>query len=320
MTSLDAASDYVRRGWRIVPVPADQKRPIIKGWPNCDFEPADFDDDSNVAIRLGQFSGGLVDCDLDCKEAIELAPLYLPETRAIFGRKAKPRSHWLYTASGAKFETFIDPIAQQTLLELRSDGRDGGAHLTLAPPSIADGEGREWCGESIGEPSAVDAGALRRRCAYLAIGCLVERYVSFAAAHRPGPDLPRILWEFDHELARPAYRWLGLPDPDAPQRYPRRRKGLSRRDLDLVEIVHAIPNCCDWHGWNSIGMAIFAASNGSEDGLIVFDDFSAKSAKYDPHAVKERWRNYHRSPPSRIGIGTLAHLAREAGWRPPLDR
>ena len=29
-----------------------------------------------------------------------------------------------------------------------------------------------------------------------------------------------------------------------------------------------------------------------------------------------RWRHYHRSPPSRIGLGTLIHLAREAGWRP----
>ena len=30
------------------------------------------------------------------------------------------------------------------LLELRGDGREGGAHLTLLPPSIADGERRAW--------------------------------------------------------------------------------------------------------------------------------------------------------------------------------
>jgi hypothetical protein len=160
---------------------------------------------------------------------------------------------------------------------------------------------------------------LRRRVAYLAIGCLLARYVSEHAARRPGPDLPRLLWEFDHELGRAAYRWLGQPDPDQPRHYPRPRNGLSRRDLDLVDVVQAIRNDCDWPGWNNIGMAIFAASGGSENGFIVFDAFSAKSPKYDPVTARERWRNYRRSPPRRIGMGSLVHLARQCGWTPGPD-
>jgi hypothetical protein len=142
------------------------------------------------------------------------------------------------------------------------------------------------------------------------------RYVSENAARRPGPDLPQLLWDADHEVGRSAFRWLGMPAPDASQRYPRPQKELSRRDLDLADIVHAIPNNCGWEEWNKVGMAIYAASDGSGDGRIIFDDFSAKSPKYDPRAVEERWRNYRRSPPSRIGLGTLVHLARLAGWRP----
>jgi hypothetical protein len=91
---------------------------------------------------------------------------------------------------------------------------------------------------------------------------------------------------------------------------------LSERDRNLSEIVAAIPNNCSWEDWNKIGMAVFAASGGSGDGFIVFDDFSSKSPKYDPHDVEKRWFNYRRSPPSRIGLGTLVHLARRAGWRP----
>jgi len=307
------AAEYLGRDWRIVPVPAGQKRPIIKGWPNRHFELADFDDGSNVAIRLGQHSGGLVDCDFDCEEAIELAPLFLPKTGAIFGRKSKPRSHWLYTASGAKFETFIDPIAQETLLELRSDGRDGGAHLTLSPPSIADGERREWCSDI--EPAAFDGRALRICMARLAIGCLTMRYVSECAARRPGPDLLNILWEFDHELGRRAYRWLGKPAPDAPRWSPKPRHERTERDIALSELARVIPNHADWHEWNRIGMAFYTASGGCDEGFIAFDDWSAKSAKYNPHAVEERWKNYRRSPPSRIGMGTLVHLAHQAGWR-----
>jgi hypothetical protein len=131
-------SDYAARGWALKPVP--KKRPIVKGWPDREFGPADFPDGTNIAVRLGKHSRDLVDCDLDAPEAIALAPLYLPETGAIFGRKSAPRSHWLYFAPGAHFESFADPVAKETLVELRSDGRDGGAHITLLPPSVADGE------------------------------------------------------------------------------------------------------------------------------------------------------------------------------------
>jgi hypothetical protein len=303
---------YIGRGYEIVP--AEGKRPLIKGWPNRKFGPADFPPGTNIAIRVGTRSRDLVDCDLDCEEAIELAPLYLPETGAIFGRKSKPRSHWLYIADGGRFEVFADPVAGLTMLELRADGRDGGAHITIAPPSITDGERREWEGASI-EPAVFDDTALRVCMARLAIGCLAMRYVSEYAARRPGPDLLNILWEFDHELGRPAYRWLGKPAPDAPRFVPKPRCQRTERDIKLSELARVVPNSADWHQWNNVGMAFYAASGGSDEGFIAFDDWSAKSPKYDPHTVEERWRNYRRSPPSRIGIGTLIHMAHQAGWQ-----
>jgi hypothetical protein len=201
------------------------------------------------------------------------------------------------------------------LLELRADGRDGGAHITLVPPSIADGEQREWDGDSI-EPAIVDWRGLRICMARLAIGCLTLRYVSEYAARHPGPDLLNILWEFDHELGRPAYRWLRKPAPDAPRWSPKPHHERSERDIALSELARFIPNNADWHEWNRIGMAFYSASRGSDEGFIVFDDWSAKSPKKcDPHAVEERWRNYRRSEPSRIGLGTLIHLAHQAGWK-----
>src|SRR5215471_21191990 len=93
-------SDYATLGWSMKPVPAGKKRSVIKGWPDIEFAPADFADGMNIAIRLGKCSRDLADCDLDCEEAIALAPLYLPKTSAIFGRPSKPRSHWLYIAAG----------------------------------------------------------------------------------------------------------------------------------------------------------------------------------------------------------------------------
>jgi hypothetical protein len=200
------------------------------------------------------------------------------------------------------------------LLELRADGRDGGAHLTLIPPSVTSGERREWHGESV-EPALVDAAVLVRRMGWLAVGCLMMRHVSEYAARRPYHDLPDLLWESDPVLGRRAFHWVGrlAPDERPPDLKPRRE--YTGSELRLEEIVAAIPNRCGWEEWSRIGLAIFAASDGSELGFVAFDDFSSRSAKYDPHAVLERWKNYRRSPPSRISLGTLVHLARQAGWR-----
>jgi hypothetical protein len=251
--TLGAALSYARRGWRIVPISSGQKRPATPGWQNLVVKPKDmprlFGDSENVGVILGPASGYLVDVDLDCPEAVELADLYLPGTGAVFGRPAKPRSHRLFVALGAVYESFADTISSGMLLELRGPGRDGGAHLTLLPPSFTSGEQREWHGDVIA-PRVIDACSLRTSVAWLAIACLVARHISRQAAERPSRALPRLLWGWDYELGRAAYRWLGQPAPDAPRSHPRPRSQLSRRDLDLAEIVNAIANNCDWHGWN----------------------------------------------------------------------
>jgi hypothetical protein len=305
-------------GWgpHLIPVPTNRKGPVAEEWQTRTFAPDDFSPGDNIGLRLTQ----VTDVDLDCSEALALADIYLPLTGAEFGRASKPKSHRLFLSPGASFAAFADPLAKDqnvkaTLLELRA----GAGHQTIIPPSIADGERREWCGDTIA-PSAYDAAKLRRRCAYLAMACLLSRYVSATLAERPAPDFPTRLWEADPVLGRAAYRWLGQPDPDAPRTSPKRHCDLSREEIDLAELVHAIPNNADWHEWNRIGLAIYAASGGSNQGGIVFDDWSAKSPKYNPYETSARWHHYHTSPPSRIGLGTLIHLAREAGWQPAAKR
>jgi hypothetical protein len=295
-----------------------EKTPIAKGWPENPLSLAEAEhrlaEGGNIAIRLGPASGDLVDADLDCTEALALADIYLPGTGAEFGRPSRPRSHRLYRSLGAVFASFADPITGEMLLELRADGRDGGAHLVTIPPSITSGERRHWHGKTV-EPTIVDPAVLTRRMGWLAIGCVITRYVSEHAARRPGPDLPDLLWEADQALGRRAYHWVGrlAPDERPPDLKPRR--DYTGAELRLEEVVAAIPNNRSWEEWNRIGLAIFAAGGGSDLGFVAFDDFSSRSPKYDPHAVLERWKNYRRSPPTRISLGTLVHLAREAGWR-----
>src|SRR5260370_33561918 len=66
----EAACDYHRRGWAVVPIPSGQKRPAMSGWPEfraaADDLPKLFGRGENIGIILGASSGELVDIDLDC--------------------------------------------------------------------------------------------------------------------------------------------------------------------------------------------------------------------------------------------------------------
>ena len=85
----------------------------------------------------------------------------------------------------------------------------------------------------------------------------------------------------------------------------------------VVSALAAIPNeDRAWVDWNKLGMAIWAATDGSEAGGEAFAAWSAKSPKNNPQTTSERWRHYATSPPTRLGFGSLVYWARHysPGW------
>lgn len=85
-----------------------------------------------------------------------------------------------------------------------------------------------------------------------------------------------------------------------------------------VALQHVPNNDVDWETWNTIGMAIFRATDGDPDGLDLFDRWSQRSTKYDFDNCLARWEHWSSSsPPTKIGAGTLFQMADKAGtgWR-----
>jgi hypothetical protein len=83
-------------------------------------------------------------------------------------------------------------------------------------------------------------------------------------------------------------------------------------DGDLLALGETIANADrEWADWNRLGMALFAASGGSDAGLAAFDCFSRQSAKYDTDETQRRWDHYRQCPPDRLGPGTLVYEARQ---------
>jgi putative DNA primase/helicase len=106
---------------------------------------------------------------------------------------------------------------------------------------------------------------------------------------------------------------------------PKPQDQARRRDCDdqqvLLDAIAHIPNPdLHWDQWNTIGMAIFAATEGSAQGFAAFLGFSSKASMYDRAACDERWEAWHTSPPDRLSAGTIFHEAKAAGWHDPRKR
>jgi hypothetical protein len=170
---LDAARDYVCRGWFVVPIHARDKKPVGESWQKSRLTEEDlpryFSNGNGVGVLLG-VSNGLVDVDIDAPEALPLADIYIPHTNLVSGHKSKPRSHRFFRCPViGKIEQFKD-LNGESLIELRSNGGQ-----TVLPPSThPSGEPCIWYEQ--GQAADADGDDLLRRVRTVSAGTLLARH------------------------------------------------------------------------------------------------------------------------------------------------
>src|SRR5690606_6707607 len=124
---------YESLGFVLLPIADRRKFPTYQGWNETTF--GQYRPTENVGVLLGP--SNIVDIDLDCSEASQLAWHFLPKT-ASFGRAGKPLSHLIYQGNTSSHK--YTNSQRECLLEIRSEGCQ-----TLFPPSIhPTGEKIEW--------------------------------------------------------------------------------------------------------------------------------------------------------------------------------
>ncbi|MBV9826603.1 MAG: bifunctional DNA primase/polymerase [Alphaproteobacteria bacterium] len=176
----EAAHSYRERQWSPLPLRRRSKEPVAKDWAHATVDSAALWP-GNIGVRLGGPSRGLVDIDLDCAEALLLAPAILPPTGAVFGRPGAPAAHWLYdcgaeapakASTGPQFATGFGEKGEKDkpLVELRSTGGQ-----TMFPTSVhPNGEQLAWA--RYGVPGKVGSADLLRATAVLAAASLLLRH------------------------------------------------------------------------------------------------------------------------------------------------
>ena len=82
----------------------------------------------------------------------------------------------------------------------------------------------------------------------------------------------------------------------------------------VAAALEVIPNPASlaYADWKTIGMATWGATRGSEEGFAAFDAWSRKWVGYDEANTRKAWEQLTKSPPTRIGAGTLFYHARQA--------
>jgi hypothetical protein len=203
---FEVALDYINRGWQPIPIPFREKGPTIAGWTELRITREGAGryfngSPQNIGIILGEVSGGLVDVDIDCTEALHLAPHLLPGTSGRFGRASKRASHWLYFSDVPKHLKFEDPNIDgpgKTIVELRSGGVQ-----TVFPPSVHEtGEHIEFeDGADLTTIPRVERAVLEAAVSVLAAACLLARYFPKKGRHdfclALGGGLLRDGWSID---------------------------------------------------------------------------------------------------------------------------
>lgn len=174
------AFNYLRKGFALCVIEHMGKKPIHKNWQHdyyTDPEGAEAFKDNNIGFVLGVAGHYAIDIDLDCPEAIKLAPSFLSPTPWVFGHKSAPRSHYMYRCNDAKTIKFSSPLKGQTegmVIELRAQGAQtvapGSTHPSDEPVRF---ETSKWEKEL---PTQIESVQLESQCNDLAAASLILRH------------------------------------------------------------------------------------------------------------------------------------------------
>lgn len=201
---------YADSGFAILPIAHASKAPRFPSWQK--IRDASLADEVTANVGIGLEASNLTDVDLDCPEAVEVAPFFVVPTAA-FGRASKPLSHYIYRGR-CKSAKFLSPADKSCLIEVRCAGQQ-----TVFPPSVhPSGETIEWANDL----DMVDApDTIHEIAALIASASLLVRHAPARGSRHDfalaiGGALARAGWDEDQidRFVRPVFTVARFADLD----------------------------------------------------------------------------------------------------------
>ena len=283
---VDAALSYAAKGWRVFPAPPGEKKSR-----------------KSAAFSGGQRWGAT-------NEATQIKRDWARWPDANIGIATGPESgFWVVEADTLEGHA-VDGVASLKQLE----AEHGALPETLMAESPSGSQHRyfKWPADA----------TIRNSASKIAPGVDVRGDGGMVIAPpsvKPGKGSYR--WLNAHNIAD-APEWLiKLASGPNDTRQAPKKKLATNNIAEVAAAVDVIPNDIPgWEDWNRMMMAIWAATGGSEEGFEIADRWCAKREGYDANKTRQRWEAISKSPPNRIGAGTIFYLADRASpvWRAAL--
>lgn len=269
-----AAVEYVAHGWRIVPLPAGQKKPLSPAWQQRDNTIGTVERAAGLVhgIGLAHAYSGTCALDIDEYEAanewlaargVNLAALLAAPDRVRINSGRVGRAKLLY-ALPAPLRS-LRPVGSG--LELRCASANGATVQDVLPPSLHPDTGKPyaWDGDWRALPPIP--------------GDLLQLWKTLLDGDAPG--------EADYDEAP-----VGMSEAQ-------QRELLSRHD----------PNC-DYHTWIRVGMALHHENAASDAGFSLWDEWSSAGHTYPgTERLRYHWDSFgHNSGPA-VTMRSLGQIA-----------
>lgn len=301
------APELVAKGYD--PTPLNGKRPILNGWPERPATAHDFDkyNGHNTGVVLGGPANIIaIDVDVPFEPAAGIIREWIgdnlpampervgaaPKTLFV-ARSERPRSK----VASAKFVK-VDHGTGEIVCE--TDGKE----IKVAIEVLA--EGQQFVASGI-HPDT--------NRAYEWPG---DNLIDFCADELPvvsDAQISELLTFAENTLERYFTRPDFFDDPALSG-----SGKLNLRDtpsLSTVQEALGFIDAGDYDQWVRVGLALHG--DYGDDGLAAWDAWSATSKKYQPNGADScaaKWKSFKRPRPGvkRITVGSILHLARQAGW------
>ena len=287
------AKALVGNGYRPVPLVPRQKYPSLNDWPNYRF--ADGDSDTWSDAGVGIITGQVVAVDIDVLNAgvaqrlLDIVVQHLGPAPVRIGRA--PKKLLLYRTD--------QPFAKRVthVYRLPGDAPDASGHRVEVLASgqqfvsygIHPDTGRPYEWSNGADPLSVPEQSLRVISEAQVLALIQELNVELGKVGTPAGKL--------------------RADDGAGERKP--NESLRGDPSAVRSALVAIPNAdISWDDWSYIGLAVKGALG--DEGFDAWEDFSARSKKNLPEETAKAWSGFK---PTRIGAGTIFHIARAHGWK-----
>lgn len=263
----ELAAAYVAHGWALCPIEHGQKRPRTPSWNKRERAITDPEVAAELTAGIGLLHAYSGTCCLDFDD--------LEKAREWFGLRG----------------VNIDEYLQSEKCVQISSGRENRAKLLFATAaalrSVTIGHTEFRCATATGK-SMQDA-------LPPSVHPITERAYSWIGDWRDLPELPaeiRTIWE---SLIPAAHERV---EPESTAETPE-----QLRHVESVIANHSPDG--GYEIWLRVGMAVHYETNGSDEGIALWDRWSRSSADYDREEIEAKWRSFNAATETPVTLGSL---------------